>query len=379
MSLAHPKYRADIDGLRAVAVLSVLLFHAFPKLLPGGFIGVDIFFVISGFLISTIIFESLARREFSFVDFYARRIRRIFPALITVMLATFIAGWFILFPDEYKQLGKHMVGGALFVSNFVLWRESGYFDAAAESKPLLHLWSLAIEEQFYILFPLAIWLAWRARLNLLSLVALVGLLSFAFNLYHIRHDPIGTFYQPQFRFWELMAGSMLALLVLDRSGWVKKIESFISLRVNRLMYRRAAQQDTEATLATVKSCLGMALIIAGLCLINKSMPFPGKWALLPVAGAVLLIWAGPHACLNRWVLSNRVAIWFGKISYPLYLWHWPLLVYLRILDDNSDPSYLMRAGALVVSIVLAWLTYQYIEKPIRFGKAAQPKPSAHTA
>src|SRR5262249_7631549 len=151
---------------------------------------------------------------FSFPEFYARRIRRIFPALITVLLAVFAAGWFILYPDEYKQLGKHILGGALFVSNFVLWRESGYFDAAAETKPLLHLWSLGIEEQFYIIFPLAMWLAWRARFNLLTLVALIGLVSFGINMATIYRDAVWTFYQPQARFWELMVGSVLALLVM---------------------------------------------------------------------------------------------------------------------------------------------------------------------
>jgi peptidoglycan/LPS O-acetylase OafA/YrhL len=374
MSLVHPKYRPDIDGLRAVAVLSVLLFHAFPKQMHGGFIGVDIFFVISGFLISTIIFQSLARGEFSFMDFYARRIRRIFPALIVVMLATFAIGWFVLFPDEYKQLGKHMMGGALFVSNFVLWRDSGYFDAAAETKPLLHLWSLGIEEQFYIIFPLVVWFAWRARLNMVSLIALAGLTSFAHNLAHIHQHPIGTFYLPQFRFWELMAGSMLALLIMDVSGWVKKIHAWLEPLADRLIYRRDAGMEPGAALANVKSWLGMALIVVGLCLIHKNMDFPGKLALLPTAGAVLIIWAGPHAFVNRWVLSNRVAVWFGKISYPLYLWHWPLLVYLRIVDEHNAPSYLMRAGVLVLTILLSWLTYRFIERPIRFGKTAPSQP-----
>lgn len=296
MSLVHPKYRADIDGLRAVAVLSVLLFHAYPKLMPGGFIGVDIFFVISGFLISTIIFQSLARGEFSFMDFYARRIRRIFPALIVVMLATFLIGWFVLFPDEYKQLGKHIMGGALFVSNFVLWKESGYFDSAAETKPLLHLWSLGIEEQFYILFPLAVWLAWRARMNLLALVVLIGLLSFGLNLHRVYQDPIGAFYLPHYRFWELMAGSLLALLVMKDSGWIKKLHSRFELAAARLSLRRGAMAQPGVALANIKSCVGMALIVVALCMVHKGVHFPGKWAVLPVAGAVLVIWEDHRHC-----------------------------------------------------------------------------------
>ena len=166
--LTLPKYRADIDGLRAIAVLSVVGFHAFPKWVAGGFIGVDIFFVISGFLISTIIFGNLTAGTFSFIEFYSRRVRRIFPALLLLLIACYAFGWFALLADEYKQLGKHIAGGAGFVSNLVLWNERGYFDNSAVTKPLLHLWSLGIEEQFYIVWPLLLWLASRLRVNLLA-------------------------------------------------------------------------------------------------------------------------------------------------------------------------------------------------------------------
>lgn len=172
--LVHPKYRSDIDGLRAIAVLSVVAFHAFPGKIKGGFIGVDIFFVISGFLISTIIFSSLERDAFSFVDFYIRRIRRIFPALIVVLISCYVFGWFSLLDDEYKQFGQHVAAGAGFVSNLVLWHESGYFDVAAETKPLLHLWSLGIEEQFYIVWPLLLWAAWKKRFNFLSITVAIS-------------------------------------------------------------------------------------------------------------------------------------------------------------------------------------------------------------
>ena len=161
--LTHPQYRPDIDGLRAIAVLSVVGFHVFPYWINGGFIGVDIFFVISGFLISTIIIGSLERNSFSFVEFYARRIKRIFPALLLVLSACFVFGWFALLADEYKQLGKHIAGAASFILNFLLWNESGYFDTTAETKPLLHLWSLGIEEQFYIIWPFFLWFAWKQR------------------------------------------------------------------------------------------------------------------------------------------------------------------------------------------------------------------------
>ena len=165
LHLLHPKYRRDIDGLRAVAVLAVVAFHAFPNWVKGGFIGVDVFFVISGYLISTIIFESLDKGTFSFSEFYARRIKRIFPALIIVLVACFTFGWFALFPHEYKQLGEHIAAGAGFLSNIVLWKDAGYFDNAADTKPLLHLWSLGIEEQFYIVWPFLLWISWKRKFN----------------------------------------------------------------------------------------------------------------------------------------------------------------------------------------------------------------------
>lgn len=199
--LSHPKYRPDIDGLRAVAVSSVVLFHAFPNLLPGGFIGVDVFFVISGFLISTIIFENLERGTFDFFEFYARRIKRIFPALLLVLASCFVFGWFALLTDEYKQLGKHIASGAGFLSNIILWNESGYFDNSADTKPLLHLWSLGIEEQFYLLWPAIAWAAWKGRVSGLLVAVIIAAASFLLNLKGIASDAVGAFYSPQTRFW----------------------------------------------------------------------------------------------------------------------------------------------------------------------------------
>ncbi|WP_090383356.1 acyltransferase family protein [Pseudomonas anguilliseptica] len=171
----HSTYRPDIDGLRALAILPVVAYHAFPRFAPGGFIGVDIFFVISGYLISMIIFKSLMNNNFVFTEFYAHRIKRIFPALILVAGSCYTFGWFALLPDEFKQLGKHIAAGMGFVQNFVLWKEAGYFDVASDQKPLLHLWSLAIEEQFYLIYPLLIWLAWKVRLNVLAGIILLGI------------------------------------------------------------------------------------------------------------------------------------------------------------------------------------------------------------
>lgn len=198
--LSHPKYRPDIDGLRAVAVLAVVAFHAFPNWARGGFIGVDVFFVISGYLISTIIFKNLDKGTFSFTEFYARRIKRIFPALFLVLIACFAFGWFTLLADEYKQLGKHIAAGAGFISNFTLWNEAGYFDNSAETKPLLHLWSLGIEEQFYIVWPLFLWFAWKRKFSLLTITIVVAVASFVLNVNGIKQDMVATFYSPQTRF-----------------------------------------------------------------------------------------------------------------------------------------------------------------------------------
>lgn len=340
--LTHPKYRADIDGLRAIAVLSVVIFHSFPSLISAGFIGVDIFFVISGFLISGIIFSNLEHDRFSLVEFYRRRINRIFPALLLVLICSFTFGWFVLLADEYKQLGKHIVGGTGFFSNILLWRESGYFDNAAELKPLLHLWSLAIEEQFYIIWPLLLAFVWKRKWSFVAITATVAAISFAVNIYTIGKDTTASFFLPAPRFWELMIGGLLAYIALHKP------------HLNG-QYKNA------------QSILGVVLLALGLVLINKERAFPGWWALLPTLGAFFIISAGQKAWFNNHVLSNRLLVWFGLISYPLYLWHWPVLSFARIIESET-PSGEIRFGAVVISILLAWLTFRLIEKPIRFGK-----------
>ena len=343
--LTHPRYRADIDGLRAIAVLSVVGFHAFPKVVHGGFIGVDIFFVVSGFLISTILFGSLERNSFSFIEFYSRRIRRIFPALLVVLIAAFTAGWFVLLSDEYKQFGKHLAGGAGFVSNLVLWKESGYFDNAAETKPLLHLWSLGIEEQFYIAWPFLLWAAWKSKVNLLAITATIAVVSFAVNMNRAYSDSVAAFYSPQTRFWELLIGGGLAYATLYRQSWFA---------------------GSGTVLANLQSVLGATLIALSLVFITRDKAFPGWWALLPTLGAALLISAGARAWLNRAVLSNRLLVWIGLISFPIYLWHWPLLAFPRIVNGEA-PSDTVRIYAVVLSIVLASVTYLLVERPLRFN------------
>lgn len=363
--LVHPKYRPDIDGLRAIAVLSVVMYHAFPGYLKGGFVGVDIFFVISGFLISTIIFNSLERDSFSFYGFYSRRIRRIFPALLVVLISCYAFGWFALLPDEYKQLGKHVAAGAGFVSNLVLWGESGYFDSAAETKPLLHLWSLGIEEQFYIVWPVILWAAWKKKFNLFTISVALLLVSFGLNLSKYRIDGVAAFYSPQTRFWELLAGSLLAYVTHHNFQVLGRIKARLDSWLGKVVYTRPPEVKGQ-TLRDVQSLFGALLIALGLVLITKEKHFPGTWAILPVLGAVCIIAAGSNSWFNRIFLSNQIMVWFGIISFPLYLWHWPLLSFARVVEGEV-PGRSIRVAAVFLSIALAWLTYKLIEHPLRFG------------
>lgn len=369
--LSHPKYRPDIDGLRAIAVLSVVAFHAFPNWVKGGFVGVDVFFVISGFLISTIIFENLDKGTFSFGEFYARRIKRIFPALLLVFIASYAFGWFALLADEYKQLGKHIAGGAGFVSNFILWNEAGYFDNSAETKPLLHLWSLGIEEQFYIAWPLLLWLAWKGKLNFLIITIFIAFISFALNIKGAHKDAVATFYSPQTRFWELLCGSVLAWVTLYKKDAFSFVKKKLDTWLGIIFYREQPEPDGK-TLSNFLSFLGLSLLTWGFYIISKELAFPGKWALAPALGAVLIISAGQETWLNRTVLSNRLMVWFGLISFPLYLWHWPLLSFMRVVESET-PSSNIRIAAVVLAIVLAWLTYVLVERPVRFGKHGKTK------
>jgi peptidoglycan/LPS O-acetylase OafA/YrhL len=344
--LSHPKYRRDIDGLRAVAVLSVLAFHGFPRALTGGFVGVDVFFVISGFLISSILFENFESDRFSYVEFYSRRIRRIFPALVTVLVLSYLVGWFLLFAEEFKSLGKHTAGGAGFVANLFLYMERGYFDSSAEAKPLLHLWSLGVEEQFYIFWPLLLGLVWKRRINFLGVTLAIALASFAYNLYMVGRDADAAFYSPLTRFWEHMRGGMLAY-------WS--------------MHRPTAQ----APAGNWRSALGLILIAGSVLLLSKNNVFPGVWALFPTLGAFLIMSAAPTAWVNRYILGHPVMVWVGVISYPLYLWHWPLLAFARI-DEGHPTGTVVRLMALASSFPFAWLTYLLIENPIRRSRSPRP-------
>jgi peptidoglycan/LPS O-acetylase OafA/YrhL len=318
-----PKYRRDIDGLRAIAVLSVVGFHAFPRWIRSGFIGVDIFFVISGFLISTIIFSGVERGDFSFVEFYGRRIRRIFPALIAVLVAAFGFAWFFLFADEYKQLGKQMAGGAGFVANLMFLYENSYFDVNIMLKPLVHLWSLGIEEQYYILWPVLIWASSKSRFNLLTLTMTLAVVSFFLGVREVDHDAVAAFYAPQTRFWELLTGSALAYAALHGP----RLRAAARLGLGRYPAVETWWDKTKPNPLLLRECMSILGfgILAWAILFTDEHNFPG-WAALPtVAGALLVIAAGGQAWINRVILSSTVMVWVGLISFPLYLWHWPLL------------------------------------------------------
>ncbi|MEZ1321561.1 acyltransferase family protein [Pseudomonas fluorescens] len=325
----HLAYRADIDGLRALAVLAVVLYHAFPTLLPGGFTGVDVFFVISGYLISGNIYKELSGKGFSFVDFYRRRIRRIFPALVLVLASCLAFGWIALYPGEYQALGKHAALGAGFVSNIGFFLESGYFDVSAITKPLLHLWSLGVEEQFYIVWPVVAILLWR-RAFVVGAVLLAAA-AFIASIVVITGDQPAAFYLPHLRFWELAVGALLAY-----AARLRQFPPFLSW-------------------------VGLVVIAAGYALVPDGAAFPGYWALLPVIGAALVI-AGRNG-----VLSAKPLVFIGLVSFPFYLWHWPLLSFAHIVL-GSEPSVWIRVELVVAAFLLACLTYYLVERPLRFAR-----------
>ncbi len=346
MNSNDSKYRADIDGLRAIAVIAVVLFHAFPEVLPGGFVGVDVFFVISGYLINGIIEQSIRKGTFSLRTFYARRINRIFPALLVVIASFYLLGWLVLFADEFRSLGGHIVAASLFGSNFLLMWEIGYFDPDVTLKPLLHLWSLGVEEQFYIVWPLTMILAARWRCNTTLVITLIGALSFGLNLHLIRTDAIAAFYSPLTRAWELLLGALLTRI------------TFVSAVLE------VPTQKMGAATRSLLALAGCGFIIMACCIFRPDYFFPGWRALVPTLGTAFVIAAGPTAWLNRNVLANPALVGLGLISFPLYLWHWPFLSFGYILASGSPPLE-ARFNLVALSFILALATYRFVERPLR--------------
>jgi peptidoglycan/LPS O-acetylase OafA/YrhL len=336
-------YRADVDGLRAMAILLVLAFHAFPNRVPGGFVGVDVFFAVSGYLITGIVAAAERRGEFSYARFYANRIRRLVPALSIVLAAATAAGALLLRPHAFADLGAHVAAGAAFVGNVVLWREGGYFNAWPLLRPMLHLWSLGVEEQFYLLWPALIVIAIR-RDRLAVAIVLAGIASFGAGLWLIHRDYVAAFYLPFGRIWEMAAGGALAARDLRRGS-----------------------AAARSILSDAGVAAGVALILASSLFFSQTIAFPGWRALLPVAGTVLVIACGRSSSIGA-ALGSRPLVYIGLISYPLYLWHWPALSLATIAGSDVIPSWRVRVALLAASGALAALTFELVEKPIRWGR-----------
>ena len=333
-------YRRDIDGLRAIAVIAVVLFHFGIPGFSGGFVGVDIFFVISGFLITSIIWNQRQAGCFSFVDFWARRARRILPALFVMIIVVLAVGWFLLAPKDYEELGRSVRYQVMFVSNLLFMRQEGYFDVASDLKPLLHTWSLAVEEQFYIVFPLLLTVL-SSRLKHWRL-ALFGVLlvSFGLSVWAVAHHPEKAFFLLPMRAWELLAGAMLS--VAPRGNW------------------RLTPMGAQ-----IVSLGGLGLILLAVFCYDKSTPFPGAAALLPTLGVVALIWSNGHRqTLVGGLLGSRVLVGLGLISYSWYLWHWPVFVFSSYASVD-EPGLFDISGLILLSLVLGYLSWRFVETPFR--------------
>lgn len=340
--MSHIKYRADIDGLRAVAVVPVVLFHCGLAVMSGGYVGVDVFFVISGYLITSGIQKDLLAGRFSIAEFYVRRIRRILPALVATVAISCLAAIILLDRASLVDFYKSVVATSLFSSNIFFWRASGYFEPSALTKPLLHTWSLAVEEQFYIIMPVAMGLFWRLAPKLLKpAMALVFVLSLAGSIAAINVAPTASFFLLPTRAWELLAGAMIA---------------FFQIKTLPRILREAL------------GAMGLALIVAAVFLFDEATPFPGVAALAPVAGAVFIILAGVSdgSFVSR-ALAWRPMVWIGLISYSLYLVHWPLIVFTRYALLR-DPEGWEIAALVVGSVILAVISWRFVERPFRRPK-----------
>lgn len=342
------QYRADIDGLRCVAVLPVVLFHAGFARLSGGFVGVDVFFVISGYLITGILVREMDEGGFSLGRFYERRVRRIMPAALAVMLASLAWGLVFLMPPDARKLGESAIATTLSGANIYFYFAVDYFQSASGNLPLLHAWSLGVEEQFYLVLPFVLWACVRyARRRLVVVLASITLLSFAASCGAVAWYPKAAFYQLPFRAWELGIGAVLAVLpAMPRAG------------------------RFPAWLAQAAGLAGLALIAGSILLLDESVPFPGLGALPACAGAGLVIASGAAGTFTARLLSLPPVRLVGLISYSLYLWHWPVIVLSRLAVPHAP---LGRVEAVLISLLLAWLSWRFIERPFRGERMPRPR------
>lgn len=343
------KYRSEIDGLRAVAVVPVILFHAGFEVFSGGFVGVDVFFVISGYLITTIIISEIDEGEFSLLNFYERRARRILPALFFVMLCCLPFAWFLLSPSDMKDFSQSLVAVATFSSNILFWRESGYFDTAAELKPLLHTWSLAVEEQFYILFPLFLMAAWRfGRRAIVWTLFAAFALSLVTAQWGAHNKPAATFYLLPARAWELLIGASAAFYLQKRPA------------------------NVTLWLSNFLSGVGLAAILYGVFVFDEATPFPSLYALAPTVGTALIILFAVRGTATHALLSLKAFVGVGLISYSLYLWHQPVFAFWRHYYV-VEPDYIAMLILSLTCVLLAYFTYRLVEAPLRKGSFASRK------
>jgi peptidoglycan/LPS O-acetylase OafA/YrhL len=332
------KYRAEVDGLRALAVVPVILFHAGFELFSGGFVGVDVFFVISGYLITTILIEDIENKRFSIINFYERRARRILPALFFVMLVCIPFAWMWSFNEQLRLFFKSLVAVSLFASNILFWREVGYFDSSAEEKPLLHTWSLAVEEQYYVLFPIFLFLAWRYGKNrVFWMIVVMASISLLLSEWGWRNKATANFYLAPTRAWELFAGSISAFIV-QKQG-VKKNNSL--------------------------ALLGLAAIVFSIFFYDETTPFPSVYALAPVLGVVLLVLYAERETFAARLLGSKVMVGIGLLSYSAYLWHQPLLSFSRWRNLGESLPNSISIIIVLLTFFCAGLTYRFIETPIR--------------
>jgi peptidoglycan/LPS O-acetylase OafA/YrhL len=331
------KYRAEIDGLRAIAVVAVILFHAGFEVFSGGFVGVDVFFVISGYLITTILIEEIENNRFSIFNFYERRARRILPGLFFVMLVCIPFAWMWMLPSQMEAFSKSLVAVCLFASNILFWRENRYWNAASVEKPLLHTWSLSVEEQYYVLFPIFLFLVWRfGRNRVFWMIVVFAAMSLALTEWGWFNEPTANFYLLPSRAFELLAGSMAAFLV----------------------QKRGVQANNPLSL------LGLAAILFAFFVYDQGTPLPSLYTLVPVIGVVLLVLFAEKETLTAKLLSTKLFVGIGLISYSAYLWHQPLFAFARI-RSFEEPTPVLMLTLILLSLVLAYFSWKYIEKPFR--------------
>ncbi|CAA0122131.1 O-acetyltransferase OatA [Halioglobus japonicus] len=342
------QYRTEIDGLRFLAVTPVILFHAGLSLASGGYVGVDIFFVISGYLISSIIFQKMSSGGFSILEFYENRARRILPALFFVMLFCLPFAWFWMNPEQWQEFSESMIWTSLFSSNIFFWLHSDYFASASEFKPLLHTWSLAVEEQYYVFFPLLVMMFWRFGTKFLFAVfALIAILSFALCLWLVSKLPEANFFLTPSRVWELLLG----------------------VACTAYLIRTAERDATKRLVSEILGCSGLIAILYSIFFFDEHTPFPSAYTLVPVIGTALII---AFATVNTWVgklLAFKPFVWVGLISYSAYLWHQPLFAFARI-KMQGEPDLAIMLGLSLLSIFLAYLSWRFVEQPFRKQKGS---------